>query len=370
MGEVNVLSGGTEILAEMRTNLTALDELKTKSAQLTEKRKQLDKDIATKQKARDTEVSTTVGKRQAEMEASFDQQIEKTRSKMKEVRSRREKVKDTKVGERIDTETADLREEVRNLNVDLKAVFTKHQIPRMFNTDYFFSMYFPSEVGDFLIILCSMLIMLAIPVGVYCLIPHKEGAIWLLILLYLAIVALIMGIFMLIFKKVKEKHIDALREAKAIRGKISRTKKRIGRKAKTIRKDDDESTYGLEKYDDEMTGLESQIDDLIKQKKQALTEFENTTKQDIVKEITARYGTELDVMKSENDNAYEEQKDVDAKINSFTIEISKKYEAYVGKEVLSVSMIDSLTDIINAGDALTIADALAFYKRRLEEEKK
>ncbi len=369
MGDVNVLSGGIEILHEIKENLLELDGYKEKSLDMVNEQEKLEKLIAAREKARDSEIAATVSKRIEEVEESFDGQIEKTRARVKKVKAKRDKLKDTKVSERIDVETADMREEIRSLNQDIKALFTKNQIPRIFNTKYFFSMYMPGEFGDFITILFSIIIMLALPFGIYLLLPAELQKIWMIILLYLAVLSIGMGLFMLIFKKVRTKHIEPLHEARALRGKISRVKKRIRSLAKNIKKDKDESKYGLDKYDEEMAELDKQIDHIIAEKKNALTSFESQIKPDIVSEIKARYEGDLNRYRADYDKAYEEQKSADAKVNAFTLEISRKYEAYVGKEMLSISMIDSLIDIINSGDALTIADALICYKKLLAEEK-
>ena len=75
-------------------------------------------------------------------------------------------------------------------------------------------------------------------------------------------------------------------------------------------------------------------------------------------------------MKAENEAAYDEQRSLENNIKTASLEISKKYEAYVGKENLSVDTINSLIEIINGGDAVNIADALVFYRKLQSENKK
>lgn len=369
MGEVNVLSGGVEVLEEMKANLVRLEEMKTRSEELGQRQKQLGKDIEAKEKAMASEIDATIAKRHSEIEASYDGQIDKTRDRIKMVKAKREKMRDSKVSERIDVETADLKEELRELKQDLKGVFKRNRIPRIFNTGYFFALFMPGEFVDFCVILLSVIIMLAIPVGAWFLVPEKLKKIWILVIAYIVVIVLFMGIFMLIFKKVRTKHSDALKEAKQIRRKIARTRKRTKKAEKNIRNDKDDSSYGLEKIDEELQELDASVESIIREKKDALKEFETTAKQDVIAQIRAGYESEIQTMRTENEAAYDEQRSVDEQVKSATLEISRKYESYVGKEVLSVAMIDSLIDIINGGDALNIADALAYYKKRQAEEK-
>ena len=367
--EYNVLNGGIDILNEMKASVTAVEKMKERVSELSAKQAQLDKEISAKQKLMDSEIASTVSKRQAEIEKSFDTEIDNTRNRMKRVRNKKEKVKDTKVSERISSETAYLREQVRGLKQDLKGVFKREHIPGVFNNEYFFSMFLPDQIGDFLVILFSVIIMLAIPVGVYVLLPESLHKIWMLVLLYLVVIAVCMGIFTFIYKSVKKKNLKALEEARNIRDKIRGTKRHIKRLEKAIRKDKDESGYGLEKYQYELNDLDNEVNDTIEQKKQALAEFENTAKVDISNEIKARYMDSITQMKAENEAAYDEQRELEKNIKSTSLEISKKYESYIGKENLSVGMIDSLIEIINGGDAINIADALVFYKSQSEGKK-
>ena len=208
MGEDNnVLNGGIDILNEIKANVTGLENMKQRVTELSEKQKQLEKDIDAKQKAMDNEISNTVSKRQSEIERSFDSEIDNTRDRMKRVKNKKEKYKDVKVSERIDIETAELRERVRSMKQDLKGIFSREHISRLFNNEYFFSVFLPDHVGDFLIILASIVIMLAIPAVIYILLPQGFQNVFVGIILYLAVIAIFMALFMLIRNYVKKKQM-------------------------------------------------------------------------------------------------------------------------------------------------------------------
>ena len=361
----NILNAGAEVLREIKARVLELDELKVRVTDLTEKQQQLDKEIGAKQKAMDSEISSVVTKRRAEVEKSFDETIEQTRGRLKNVKAKRDKFKGTKVDERVSAETAELNEQIRGLKQDVRGIFSREHISRIFNNNYFFTMYMPDGLGDFLIILLSVVILLALPFGVYRFLPETAKKPLVLVAIYAGVIVLALLIFTLIFKFVKEKHAEALKQAKLLRDKIERLKKRIRKMEKSIRKDKDESQYGLEEYDEELSGLEHELDDVINRKKQALSEFENTAKKDITEEIKARFSEELERMKSENAAAYKQQAEAESKIKSLSVDISSKYETYLGKENLSVPMLDSLTDIIEKGNAKNVAEAMTYYKNNL-----
>lgn len=368
--EMNILNGGTEVLEQMKNAIITLDNLKTSSKALVQQQQQLEKEIASVQKEMDSELSTTVAKRQAEVEKTFDLQVEKTREQIKEVRNKKGKQKSSKVSERITNETSELNEKLRSLGQDLKGVFSRQHISRIFNTEYFFTLFMPDGIGDFLIIFLSIIILLAIPVGVYFIIPEAVRKLLYLIIAYVAVIALALLIYTAIYKNVKKKYLDSLTEAKKIRDSIKETKKRIKKTATGIRKDTDESSYGLEKYDMEIAELDKQIESIINAKKEALTVFENQTKLAVTEEIKARYIGKLDELKNNNENAYNEQKAADEQIKTLSVDISKNYEAYIGKENLTVSRLDSLAELINSGDAANIGEAIAYYKKELTDAKK
>lgn len=367
MGEINILNGGVEQLSEIRGSLLHLDQVKKTSAELAAKENQLEKDIAAKQKAMDKEIESTVSKRTAELEDSFDSQIDKTKSRIKETKGKREKAKDEKVSERIGAETANQREEIRSIKQEIKGVFAKDKISRIFNTKYFFALFLPGSISDYLLILLTVLLLAGVPFGAYELfVPEASKNVWLLILIYVAVVVVFFGFFFLIFKKVRGKHLTALRRATELRERIVEVKKGVRKTTHNIRKDEDETRYGLESFDAEMKELDVQLSGIVEQKKQALAQFEASTKQDIINEIRIKYVDDIDTLKRENEEAHRLKKEADDDISATTMEISQNYEAYLGKENLCVSVIDTLIGFINNGNANNISEALDYYKKQLE----
>lgn len=367
MGDFNILNGGVEQLNEIRGCLLHLDQTKKTSAELASRQAQLEKDIAAKQKAMDKEIDSTVSKRNAELEDSFDSQIDKTKSRIKETKNKRDKAKGEKVSERIGVETADQKEEIRSIKQEIKGVFTKDKISRLFNTKYFFALFLPSSISDYLLILLTVLLLVGIPLGAYTFfVPETSKNIWLLIGIYAVVAVVFFGLFFLIFKKVRGKHLVALRRATELRERIANVKKSVKKTTSNIRKDDDETSYGLESFDSELSELDTVLSGIVEQKKQALAQFENSTKQDIINEIRIKYVDDIEALKRENEEAHRLKKEADDDISATTMGISQNYEAYLGKENLCVSVIDTLIGFINNGNANNISEALDFYKKQIE----
>ena len=133
---------------------------------------------------------------------------------------------------------------------------------------------------------------------------------------------------------------------------------------KGIQKDTDESSYGLEQYDTELTKIEEEIARVAEEEKNALVKFESVVVNQIAEEIKERYQEELNSLKVAYDKTCAEQKVTEEKVKEITLMLSKQYETYLGKEILTVAMLDRLIEHIQSGEATTIKEALALEKNK------
>ncbi|MBE5960238.1 MAG: hypothetical protein E7256_02450 [Lachnospiraceae bacterium] len=361
MGEGNVLSGGIDVLYAMKDSLEELEKYKGISAELAQKEDALEKEIASREKALQAESDAVVKKRRQEIEASYEEQISKTKARIKKVKAKKEKRKNAKVSERIKMETGELQEERRGLEEELKLIFRNSRIPNLFNNRLYYALFMPRTFKDFLIILGSMLlVLLAIPVGVYrFLLPQKT---WYLVLSYVVTVVIFGGIYLFIASFTKEKNQEAAGKVKEVRKKLALNHKKIKAEIKSIRKDKDESIYGLEKFDDELKELEEEIEKITNEKKKALVSFESNTKNAVIEEIQRRDQKERDALRDEHDAVYRQQKQAEEKAKACSIDIANRYEAYLGKSMMSTVSVDRLIEIMKQGECTTVAEALAALK--------
>ena len=95
-----------------------------------------------------------------------------------------------------------------------------------------------------------------------------------------------------------------------------------------------------------------------------MEEFENTTKKDIVNEINERYEEKLSSMETELQKKKAEYYDLDDLVKKQRIYISSNYEAYLGKDFMSMDKLSELNQIMKSDSADTIAQALAVYNNR------
>lgn len=366
--EGNILSGGIKDLNEIKDKLLELNDYQEKNDTLNAEEARLEKSIKNKEKSILEEIAGTSKKRKDEIEATYDEQLEKTRGRIKKIRSRKEKSKSEKVSERIQNETADLREEYRLTALDIKTIIKQNKVPAVCNTKLFFSLYFPKTAGDYLIIILSLaIVLLLIPSAVYSFLLPKENMLY-LILVYAAIVIFFGSIYMLIDANIKNQHMDSLKKMLKLRQNLRFNKRRQNSIRTSILKDKDESKYGLDNFDQELSELDKELNTVSEQKKDALSVFENTTRFVISEEIKTRYQEELTSLKQDYGRAYVEIKETEEKIKNLTMELVNNYEAYIGKEFMNIEKIAALVEIMESNQIATISEAITYFKENRQPD--
>lgn len=357
----NLLSGGVDKLKEIKESLLELHGYEEKNNTLNASEEKLEKNIETLEKSIAEETQTTTRKRRQEIEDTFDKQIEKTRSRIKKIQDRRDKNKDKKVSQRVDTETALLKEENRTLNLEAKSVLKLKKVPAYCNTKFYYALYAPRCFTDFLIVIIMLLLILvAIPCGLYFFVlPDKK--IMYLILIYVVTVIIFGLIYVIIGNHTKEKHPDEIKRVKGIRQTIRVNKRKIKVIKNNIRKDRDESAYGLENFDEELSKLNQEITEFATQKKEALATFDNTTIPVIAAEIQGENEDQLKGFKTRYEETQKEAKKAEINMKALAIKIASEYEAFIGKDLMSMERLDSLINIIQAGSANNISEAIAYF---------
>ncbi|MBH1941120.1 hypothetical protein I5677_09475 [Mobilitalea sibirica] len=366
-GSNNLLSGGVEVLNEIKDNLLELHGNQTKYDSLMSDEEKLDKSIRNMEKSISDEILDTTKNRRQEIEETFDKQIDKIKAKIRKTKEKRDKRKSSKVSERIHAETADLREENNQLNLDAKTIFKQKHVPSWCNTRLYYALYYPKGLGDLFIIVTTLLITLfIIPCGIYFFILPEEK-IFYLILTYIATVLFFGGIYLITGNRTKEKHREEILQVKGLRSQIRVNHKKMAVIKRNILKDRDESSYGLENFDEELNRLDREAADIANQKKEALLLFDNTTSQVIATEIKSRYEEKLSGLKEEYKQVSDEAGKADDRIKALTIKIASVYEPFIGKDLMTLDRLDSLINIIQAGSANNISEAIAFHKQSMNK---
>lgn len=355
-----ILHGGIEDLYIIKEHVLELTGYQERNAELIKEEARLEKLIAAKEKDLNDEVENTLKKRKSELVSTYAEQLATLSARNKKVKAKKEKDKGAKVSERIAEETAELREKNKELALEIKTKMKAEKTPAICNTTLFYACFMPKTLAEVLLFILGMLIVfMAIPFGIYLpLFAEKFGEIALAII-YVVMILLVGSVYLAINNKVKEKHLDTIRAVRGLRNQQRRNTKNMKEIQKGIQNDSDESAYGLEQYDDELNEINAEIQRITEEEKEALSTFETTTAPQIKEEIKGRFEQELTSLKEKSKEACAEQKAMEEKVKEFSLMMSKQYESYLGKDMLTVQKLDKLISRIKKGEAADIGEALA-----------
>lgn len=360
-----ILYAGIEELNIIKEHVLEYTGYQEKNEELQKEEVRLEKQIDAKERALNEEVETTLKKRKSELTETYESQLSSLNARNKKIKAKKEKDKGTKVSERIDEETAELRDKNKELVLEMKAKLKADKTPRICNTTLFYSLFMPKFFSEFLLFMLGLLIFfLAVPFGIYRLIFTEKAGELALALIYVVMILLVGSIYLFINNHVKEKHLETIRAVRGLRNQHRRNCKNIKDIKKGIRNDSDESTYGLEQYDDELREIAEEIQRVTEQEKESLSAFETVTSVQIKNEIRERYENELTSLKEKYKENSEEQKKTEEKIKETALMMSTQYETYLGKDMLTVSKLDKLIARIKNGEAADIGEALAIEKNK------
>lgn len=361
--EDNILNSGIEGLKELKEKLIQLDRHQNDNSGLQGDEKKLEKSIKTKEVSIEDEVKLTIKKRKDEIQATYNQEITKSTNKISKIQNKKEKSKEVQKSERVKHETADLTAENEQMNLEIKKTLKDNKIPSFVNTRLFFSLYMPKGTKEFTIILISLLIILiAIPSGVYFFVLPEQKVQY-LIIIYSLTVIIFGGIYLLIGNKVKDKHLPFIKEIRVMRTNMAKNKRKIRKIKKKILSDKDDSVYSLEHYDEEIKNIKFEIEGIESRKQEAVTAFDRDTKPIIVEEIRSIYSEELLNMNIQLTTLKEKIRTNDENIKYLSRELVENYEAYLGKEFMSVENIEQLINIMTEKPLQKVSEAIVFYRK-------
>lgn len=340
-----------------------MELLKQRERQLLDLEAKLEGSLKAKQKSVSDAIAQTVKQRSDEIIKSYDAEISKSNDRLKKVRSKREKAKSQGVKERIAEDTSGLLNENQELKRQLRAVLRADHVPRICSSKFYYSLYFTRGFKELLILLLTLVIcFLAVPCGIYFLIPKRK--VLHLVLIYVLAILIFGGLYVAIGNSTKMKHMEALREGRKIRNQITANKKQMKKITKSIRKDKDEAIYNLEKFDDEIAQLDQDITQAERQKKEALHTFETVTKTIISDEIMGNNRAELDQIETDLAKTCADLKEIRNAAMSKALYITDNYEVYTGKEFMNIRRLEVLEEMIQSGKAMNLSEAIAVFKSK------
>ncbi len=373
MANEPILSGNYDDLVECRefvkeSNKTK-EELETNAAEL----KKVEKELAQANKALENEKESTIKKRRSEVASKFDDEISKENSRLKKAQNERGKAKAAGVKERIAAETADLSGQNGDLKRTIKQALRAEKLPSFCGSAFYFSLFFTKGFSEVMVcILMFIIAFLLIPGAVfgalYFLVPGiKTGPLpWFVLvgIVFFVFAVLFFFVYKLIGDNTKHKHLEALKSIRELRDSVNQNNKQIRQISRSIKKDKEESMYGLDDFDSRIATSEGVITEIENQKADALKEFDAVTKPTILSELDERERPHLTELEQKIAELSQVVNALEGKAKEQGITLSTRYEAYMGKEFTNISKIDALLDIMTAGEAQTVGEAINVLKNK------
>jgi len=363
MEEQNILTGNIICLNQIRSDIKEHNIAKEKIEPIKVTVKDLEKHIESSEKAVKDEIESTLKTRREAVESGFNKEIEGDQDKLKKIQSDRDKAKSKGVKERISVETSSLREDNNGMKDEIKAAFKSNKIPAFCNTRLFLALFMTKGIKDmFICVLTFLISFLAVPSAIYYFVPNLPD--WSLIVIYVVIVAIVFTAYKLISEKIKFPHLEVIQGLVKTKDRITENKRKIRKIVHAIKKDKNEEMYGLDRFDEKINIIISDIEKFEAKRSLALEDFNNLVKPNIIAEIEGKDRDRIIALKINLKKQQSFLSEMEDKVKDQRIFIASNYEAYLGNEFATPDKLEALAEIMNTGGAETIGKAIAVYNTK------
>lgn len=357
----NLFEGG---IAELEKIKEMLLEDSRQSMELDEARdalKSKEKEIdAENQQIEDRIQEVLKAKREAIAEP-HNREVTQAEEILKESIQQRNTAKEVAVNKRINLETAGIHDQNVQLEFSVKTLFKNSDIPAFCRFPYYYSMYAPKSVKDYIIFVITALIaFVGIPIAVISLVDTTTiGKIF----IYVGIVVFFCLIYLAVFFWTQpNRKRKTLELARPDIEKIQENKKEMKKLTRKIRNDKDESGYGLEALDTEIVRNRGVYDDAVARREEALRAFEEQIKPSVREEVAGARAEEMNRLLAEKGYLANDLERRTKEKEALDLTIKQNYTTYIGKRNMDPEKIDQLTEIIRSGRAGNILEALDVQK--------
>ncbi|MFR4439109.1 MAG: hypothetical protein ACLT46_04325 [Hungatella sp.] len=350
-----------EFLNEAKQAVIDVNRMQEKEETLRQRIRQSKKELESAQKEEADQISQTIRKRVEELTSSYDRELAKGQERLRRARSKREKAKSQGVRERIEEETSQLRDDNRQLKLQLKVLFQQNRISPICRTRWYYALFMPHWFTEYIKLLVLILLcFLVLPYGSYLAIPNRKPLY--LAGLYFLCIVVFGGLYVLIGNKTRGHHAEALKEGRLILNQMHSNDKKMKVIVHMIKKDRNEAVYDLQKHDDEIAQAEQEMSEIAAKKQEALNTFEKVTKTIISDEISSNYKDRIAYLRGILETEEGELKELTDALKTQVLDVTDRYEPYLGKEFLNPTKLEALKNTIESGICTNLTEAISEYK--------
>lgn len=348
-------------LNEARDALDELSLLEEQEKQLMQEEERLERNLEAEKKLVADTIQQTVKQRRDEISITYEKEMARAQDQLKKTRNKRERAKSEGVKGRIEEETAVFREQIRDLKVQMKTMMRKEHVPGFCRSALYYGLYFPRRLKEYLLLLLYVLVIfLAVPCGIYFLMPERKP--WYLAAIYLADILLVGGSYIAVGNRTKMLYMEVLREGRQVYDQILLNRKKIKKITSGIRKDRNESLYNLERFDDEIARLQQELSDVAAKQKDAMNAFETVTRTILVDEIEHNHKAKIDQLEEGHRQVEGELRTVMQQVKEQRLQVTERYGTYLGREFMDSQRIVELSAIVQEGRASNVSEAVSVYQ--------
>lgn len=291
-----------------------------------------------------------------------EKDISQKEKEIKKAKDQRKKDKNAGVKNRILEETKDEREKMKEIQKEIRAAVQEEGVSAFCGGRFFFTIFYPHGLGEVCqVILYYLAFFLGLPAFLVCCLIRPEHK-WVAWLIFIVFVVLALAIHITVRILTKDNHHEALSKLRGRYDEVVALRKEIGRKKRAIKRDQDESMYGLEGHDERLKDLGGQKDDLSDRLKLAKESFEEASGK-IKKELEEKYKPEVDEKQRRLDELKGKIEAAKAQEKAVKEELKTNYSTYLEDPDLSIGKIDALLDIMKSRNIQNVEEAKDFYNQ-------
>ena len=361
---MEAMNESQDYLVEAKNQLLNRNQISDEIDKMHAQQKKMVKNIASEEKSIADEIASTIKKSRQAIVDTYEDRLDENHSKKKGVLNKRDKKKNQRMNARIDEETKDTREKIKDLESEMKGLIKRERVSKFISSKTFFTMFMPRGIGETVAWILSLAVYFVGVPTVFRLLVRKafHANTFFANLVFVLVFVLLVVIYVMIYRATLGTYNDVCRTARKIQNQIKANKREVKSIKKSITKDEDESQYNLEAFDEKIADLESEADSINQEKEEKLREFDEQTTQLITDEINERRLPALEQMKAECQNLenFIAAKEQDyAKLDEY---IREQFVSRLGEELCKPNRIDDLIAIMEEGKAKTVTESVEFYK--------
>ena len=366
----NAFAKDVNYLKELYQKQKRVEELKELEKNAKAEEKRLKKSLAHEVKSCNEEKNTTIKKRKNEIAATYEEEISNLQSKVKRIENERESHKSKQQNKRYWKETKGMRQELDTLESELRTLIKKNRIPRICRSNLYYSLFLPHGIKDHMIrFLWCIIMVLGLPAvvcwaGSMSFLQQMQERTIFYVLIFMVFLCFTVTLYLFISNRTKMRFQQSLDECRGKIDQIRAMRKQMKAVHKGIHRDKDESEYGLESYDEKLKDYNEQIDTITANKNAALKDFEENKQPVIEKELAEPHETTIADISQKLSELEGNLNAIASELKDLKLDLSNQYEAYLGKENVSLSRVETLIAIMEEESIATVGEAIAIYEKR------